>query len=70
LQQHYAKADKRMSEQSWPVIAVKVPEALHTAVKAAADLDMAGSVSDWLRRVMLEKLSERGLDPRTGKAAR
>jgi hypothetical protein len=45
------------------VIAVTVPEPLHAAVKTAADMDMS-TVSDWLRRVMLEKLREHGLDPR------
>lgn len=54
----------RMSDSTRCVIAVTVPEPLHTAVKTAADLDMASSVSDWVRRLMLEKLREHGLDPR------
>jgi hypothetical protein len=49
-----------MSDSSKHVIAVSVPEPLHAAVKVAADLEMC-SISDLVRRTMIEKVRSHGL---------
>ena len=57
-----------MSDSDKHIIAVAVPESLHVAVKTAADLEMC-SISDLVRRTMIEKVRSHGLDPRARPAS-